>query len=71
MGGNDVGVLRALSNHVNLAGFLRWSWKSYHHQPAVVAATVLGIAGCGVMYAASTSHNEEVEKYKKGTTTNV
>ena len=41
----DVSVFRALSNEINIAGVLRWTWRMVDRQPALVAATAMGVAG--------------------------
>jgi hypothetical protein len=45
MAGGDTSVFKALSNEINLAGALRWTWRMVDRQPVLVAATAMGIGG--------------------------
>ncbi|EGD80938.1 hypothetical protein PTSG_01521 [Salpingoeca rosetta] len=65
-GGEQPNMFRALSNEINVAGIMRWTWKTYHRQPVLVAATAMAVLGCGAMYVASDRDNKERQKYKEG-----
>lgn len=37
--------LRALTNHINIAGALRWAVRNFHREPVIGVSILLGVAG--------------------------
>jgi hypothetical protein len=41
----EFGMLRTISNNINIAYACRWTWRKLHRQPVITVSVLMGLLG--------------------------